>query len=146
MKKVVIRALSLMLAFMFVFGAFSIPASAASTDAKAKALCKTLNKGRDAASCIDGSYKVKYKKKGNTYYFTVTFNTKLDASYFQMSKIMVPDKYNETVDSLKKVTLDIKKKAKKAGIKKVSVKYIVKANGEKLWVFKNGKQIYDKFE
>ena len=146
MKKVIVKALSLMLAFMMVFGAVSIPTHAASNDAKAKAICKELNKGKDAASCIVGSYKVKYSKKGSTYNFTVTLNTKVAAGYYQMTKLMMPDKYNETLDSLKKVTTNIKKKAKKAGLKKVSVKYTVKANGVKLWVFKDGKQIYDKFD
>ena len=145
MKKVIIRALSLMLALMMVFGNATVTASAAVNDTKAKTFCKTLNKGNKFKTTV-GSFKVSYKKKGSTYNFTITLNSKVGAGVYQMMKSMTPDKYDELIKGFEDTTLQIRKKAKKAGIKKANVKYVVKSNGEKLWEFKNGKLIYDKFE
>ena len=145
MKKVIIKALSLMLAFMMMFGSVSMPASAANYDSKAKSFCKTLNKGNKFQSTI-GSFSVKYKKKGNTYTFTVTLNAKVGVGAYQLMKSLTPDKYDELIDGFKKTTLDLRKKAKKAGVKKASVRYIVKAGKVKVFEFKDGKVVYNKLD
>ena len=145
MEKVMLKALSLMLAFMMMFGTVGVPVSAASTDAKAQSFCKKVNKGNKFQTTI-GSYKISFKKKGNTYNFTVVLNTKLGEGAFSMLKSMMPDKYQETVDGFKNASLVVKKNAKKAGIKKASVRYIVKSKGVKLFECKNGKLVYEKFK
>ena len=145
MKKVAVKLLSLMLAFMVMFGAAGMTASAASKDAKCKSFCKELNKGNKFGKTI-GSYKVKYKKQNGKYQFTVTLNTNVGLGNYQMVKAMVPDKYYETRDSFKKTIKKLKKKAKKAGIKKASFTYIIKASGEKLWEFQDDELVYDRFE
>lgn len=145
MKKVSVKLLTLMLAFMMAFGHAGVTASAAGQDAKVKTFCKTLNKGNKFGKTI-GSYKVRYKKKGGKYTFKVTFNSNVGAGMYQIMKAMTPDKYYETRDSFVKTTKKLKKKAKKAGIKKATFHYIVMANGEKLWEVYDGLLIYDKFE
>ena len=145
MKKVIIRALSLMLACMMMFGSVGVTASAASSDAKANSFCKSLNKGNKFGNTI-GSFKVKVKKKGNTYNFTVTLNAKVGVGAYQLMKSLTPDKYDELIEGFKKTTLDLRKRAKKAGVKKASVRYIVKAGKVKVFEFKDGKVIYNKLD
>ncbi|WP_029324479.1 hypothetical protein [Butyrivibrio sp. AE3004] len=144
MKKVVIKVLSFMLAFIIAFGAFGVTANAANLDKKAKNICKTLKKGKKAGSIV-GKLDVKYEKQGKTYDFTVSLDCHQDASLFGMTAKMVPDKYKESRDSVGKAYKNIKKIIKKGGIKKCNVIYVVKANGVKLWEFKNGKLVFDKY-
>ncbi|WP_408070505.1 hypothetical protein [Butyrivibrio sp. JL13D10] len=144
MKKAAIRLVTIMLAFMMVFGNSGVTANAAKSDAKVKSFCKTLSRGSNKFAKTVGSYKVRYKKKGGKYIFNVTLNSNVSIGMYQISKAMAPSEYYEARDSVVKTTIKLKKKAKKAGIKKSSFTYTVMAKGVKLWVIKDGVLIYDK--
>ncbi|SDB69070.1 MULTISPECIES: hypothetical protein [unclassified Butyrivibrio] len=146
MKKVVVKVLSLMLAFMMVFGAVGMTASAANKDKAAKKLCKEINKGGNKCKGITGNLKVTYKKEGSKYNFTIKLDMPLDAWMFDMSAKMQPKEIGQARDSVKKVSKTFKKKAKKVGIKKSSCTYIVYANGTRIWEFKDGKVVYDRYQ
>ncbi|WP_026497298.1 hypothetical protein [Butyrivibrio sp. WCD3002] len=145
MKKISTRALSIFLAFMLLFVSVGTTASAANYDKVAKRVCAKYTKAAKAGSFV-GKVKVTYKKQKGTYNFTFTLNMDQDASIFSMLKMMGGNYYNETRDSFKSTTTKLRKDIKKQGIKKASVTYIVKANGTKLWVAKNGKITYDKYK
>ncbi len=145
MKKILTKALSMLLAFMLIFAAVGTTASAANYDKVAKRICAKYTKAAKAGSFV-GKVKVTYKKQKGAYNFTFTLNMDQDDSTFAMLKLMGGNYYNETRDSFKSTTTKLRKAIKKQGIKKVNVTYIVKAKGKKLWVAKNGKITYDKYK
>ncbi len=145
MKKLLTKALSMVLVFMVLFTAVGTTASAANLDKKAKQICTKYTKAAKAGSFV-GNVKVTYKKQKGEYNFTFTLNMKQDISTFGMLKSFGSKYYNETRDSFKKTSKKLRKDIQKQGIKKANVTYIVKANGKKLWVAKNGKITYDKFK
>jgi uncharacterized protein YxeA len=143
MKKIITILTAIILSFVICFGAVSTTVEAATkAETQQKKNAKTFDKWLKKVFKSNDvwGYKIKYKKTGSRYTFTITCTSKqMPSSYIRDAAFIGGDNYGDMLKMFCKLSKTHYKNAKKAGLKKPIVRMVWKtSDGFTVATFKNG--------